>query len=78
MVLPHGAVVQAAAARSGRVRAGVVVELELLTERTNLWDAPADVMLGYGARFMKFIRGCRVRSVRSLGSHLYLDVPHFP
>ncbi|PNT69387.1 hypothetical protein BRADI_3g54553v3 [Brachypodium distachyon] len=61
------------AKRSGRIKGGngtggAIVELELLTEKTNLKDAedePAEVMLGYGALFARFQRGCP-RAFRAL------------
>jgi hypothetical protein len=49
------------AARCGRIKASGAIELELLTERRDLcgtWDATAELMLGYGARFTQFLRGC--------------------
>ncbi|CAM0942800.1 unnamed protein product [Alopecurus aequalis] len=56
------------AVRSGRVKAGGAVELELLTEKRDLcgtWDATAELMLGYGARFTELVRGCP-RAFRAL------------
>jgi hypothetical protein len=56
------------AARSGRLRTGGAVELKLFTEMRNLrdaYDAPPELMLGYGRLFTQFLRGCP-RAFRAL------------
>ncbi|XP_044415329.1 uncharacterized protein [Triticum aestivum] len=53
------------AAGTGRIKAGADVELELVMEKENLEHAPVEDMLGYGARFTQFLRGCP-RAFRAL------------
>ncbi|KAE8780515.1 hypothetical protein D1007_46305 [Hordeum vulgare] len=54
------------AARTGRIKpSGAVVELELIAEKENHEHAPVEELLGYGARFTQFLRGCP-RAFRAL------------